>query len=112
MLRKILITGAASLVLSAGMAVAQMSPYPGGANEVGPAAGEAPTTTLPFGPTPAWIREMKTPGTFPSAANEAPVYGEAPTTSIDRTAVGASSSEGAGGQVGPAVPRRMILLDN
>ena len=112
MLRKILITGAASVVLSAGIAAAQMSPYPGSANEVGPALGEAPTTMQPYGPGPAWLRARRAPETFPKAANESPLFGEAPTTSIDRPAVGATRSGGAGGQVGPALPHGLILLDN
>ena len=112
MLRKILITGAASLVLSTGMAAAQMSPYPSSADEVGPAAGEAPTTMQPRGPGPAWLRGYKAPDTFPSAGNEGPLFGEAPTTSVDRTAVGATRSGGAGGQTGRTVPYQLIPIDN
>ena len=112
MLRKTLTTAAAAVLLSAGIAAAQMSPYPSAADEVGPAAGAAPTTGYPGAPLPAWLGNRKAPDTFPSAANEGPLFGEAPTTSIDRAAVGATGAAGAEGQVGPAMPRGLIPLDD
>ena len=93
MLRKTILAGAVTLLM-AGMAyAANESCFPSGSNECGPAAGEAPTTSVeraaPTGP-------LYGESCFPSSASDCgPRAGEAPTTSYQRP-MGATGGAGGG----------------
>jgi hypothetical protein len=102
MLRKTILASAASLLLAAGMAyAANESCFPSGANECGPAAGEAPTTSVERA---APAGKLYGESCFPSGSSECgPAAGQAPTTAYQRP-VGATGSA-AGGEV----PMRVLV---